>query len=231
MTAALGVYQKLQVPLPWQPARDRFPLIVYGGATAVGSFAIKFASLSNIHPIITVAGNGIPHVESLIDRAKGDSIVDYRKGNAHVVEELRKHAGTDILLAFDAVSEKGSVTNIGKILPKGGKITTVLPIQVTGEDPGQAEVVPTSVGAVHKERPTATKATEDAPVLGDREFGAIFYHFIGLGLAEGWLKGHPYEVVEGGLGGLRNALKQLEEGKVSAKKLVIRIGDTEGLRK
>lgn len=52
-----------------------------------------------------------------------------------------------------------------------------------------------------------------------------FSPLFGLGLAEGWFKGHPYEVVEGGLDGLQKALQILEEGKISAKKLVLRIAD------
>jgi len=50
-------------------------------------------------------------------------------------------------------------------------------------------------------------------------------------LQEGWFKGHPYEVVPGGLGGVEGALKNLKEGKASAVKYVFRIMETEGVRK
>ncbi|KAH7252810.1 chaperonin 10-like protein [Fusarium tricinctum] len=232
MTAALGLYQRLGLPLPWNPATTPLPLIVYGGATAVGSYAIKLAKFSNIHPIISVAGNSTAYVESLLDKTKGDVVIDYRKGNNHVVEEIRKAAGSSVIYALDAVSEKGSITNIGKALAEGGKVATVLTPEMSihgNEDPGNAEILFTMVGTVHQD--TSPTAQAVGAKFGDREFGAVFFHYFGLGLTEGWFNGHPYEVVEGGLDGLENALRVLEEGKLSAKKLVLRIADTKGLGK
>jgi NADPH2:quinone reductase len=49
---------------------EPIPLIIYGGAGAVGSFAIKLAQVSNIHPLIVMAGNSIDYVESLVRKEK-----------------------------------------------------------------------------------------------------------------------------------------------------------------
>lgn len=95
MTAALGLYQRLGLPLPWLPAQERMPLVVYGAASAVGAFAVKLAVISNIHPLICVAGRGMGYVETLINREKGDEIIDYRAGNEEVVKELQKALGSD----------------------------------------------------------------------------------------------------------------------------------------
>lgn len=227
MTAALGLFEKLDLPLPGKPATTPTPLIVYGGASAVGAYAIKLATLSNIHPIVSVAGNGIPYVESLLDKSKGDTVIDYRKGNDHVVEELRKAAGTDVIYALDAVSEKGSVGNLGKVLAEGGRIATVLTPEMANaakEDAGKADVLFTLVGTIHAGAPPGAK-------FGDREFGTVFYPFLGLGLAEGWFQGHPYEVIEGGLDGLQKAIGLLQDGKLSAKKAVFRIAETSSIVK
>jgi hypothetical protein len=78
------------------------------------------------------------------------------------------------------------------------------------------------VGSVH-DSPTEGKTIED------REFGAIFFPFLGRGLAGGWFSGHPHEVRPGGLGGLQGALQDLANGKASAVKYVVRIGDTDGV--
>jgi len=59
----------------------------------------------------------------------------------------------------------------------------------------------------------------------------VMFRFFGRGLQEGWFKGHPYEVVPGGLGGVEGALKNLKEGRASAVKYVFRIGETEGVRR
>ena len=95
MTAAVGLYLRLGLPEPWFATTTPTPLIVYGASGTVVSiieqkprmnqcltilqraYAIKLAQASNIHPIIAVAGRGQPFVEKLIDRSKGDAIVDY----------------------------------------------------------------------------------------------------------------------------------------------------------
>ncbi|RJE25380.1 Alcohol dehydrogenase GroES-like domain protein [Aspergillus sclerotialis] len=221
MTAALGMYQWLELPLPWNPALKQIPLVVYGGATAVGAFAIKFAMLSNIHPIIAVAGKGIPFVETLLDKSKGDIVLDYREGDTVLRQKIKQAAGgQQILYAYDAVSEKGSYENIFAVLDKGGIFTHVLPI--SAHKPDGIEGRFTYVSSVH----VAHKGHQ----LGDPDFGAALFHFMGRGLAKGWFKGHPYEVRKGGLNGVEGLLKDLEAGKASAVKYVVRIGDTPGLK-
>jgi NADPH2:quinone reductase len=223
MTAALGMYQQLKLPVPWLPADKPTPLVVYGGASAVGAFAIKFAQLSNIHPIIAVAGKGAPFVETLISREKGDTIIDYREGDEAVRAGIRKAAnGVPVHHAYDAVSDKGSYVNLSAVLDTPGAITVVLP----GREHGSYEDIDirtTMVGSVHA--PPA-----EGQAIGDKEFGAAFFQFIGRGLAQGWFSGHPYEVRKGGLGAVEGALKDLEAGKASAVKYVFRIAETEGLQ-
>lgn len=53
------------------------------------------------------------------------------------------------------------------------------------------------------------------------------------GLETGWFRGHPYEVVSGGLRAVPTTildnLDSLKSGKASAIKYIFRIADTEGL--
>ena len=222
MTAALGLYQRLRLPLPWNPTSEKLPLVIYGGATAVGAFAIKFAKLSNIHPLIVVAGKGSSFVETLIDRQKGDTIIDYREGDEAVRNKIKAAAGDHpIHYAYDAISEKGSCQNISAALTAPAKITTVLPTKEEEQSPDGIVIARTNVGSVHSP-PT------DGKTIEDREFGAAFYPLIARGLAQGWFSGHPYEVCPGGLGGLEGALRDLKDGKASAVKYVVRIGETQG---
>lgn len=91
------------------------------------------------------------------------------------MEEVRKAAGNNAAHAFDAISEKGSITALGRVLAKGGKIATVLTpeMMLSGtEDPGDCEVLFTMVGTVHQNPAPGTK-------FGDREFGAVFSSFSG----------------------------------------------------
>jgi len=209
MTAAVGLYVRLGLPQPFTPVKKQLPLVVYGAASAVGAYAVQLAKRSNIHPLICIAGRGIPFVETLVDKSKGDVIIDYRKGNEAVVEGIKAAIplGEKLMYAFDTINEKGSSPNICKALStEGGKIMNVLGFEGTVQDGVKRSW--TSVGSVYKEA---------------SNFGFAWFRMFGRGLQEGWFKAHPQEVVPGGLGGIQQALTNLKEGKASAVKYVFRI--------
>ena len=199
----------------------------------MGSYAIQLAQLSNIHPLICIAGNGIPHVESLISASKGDVVLDYRAGNEQLVEKLKTvvaNAGGKVEYAFDCISEHGSYQNICQVLTrKSGRITLILPNKKYEDIPEDIEKSITFVGAAHKDTDSDPWEKKTGSAVGNQEFAYVMFRFIGRCLQEGWFKGHPYEVVPGGLAGVEDGLRRLKEGKVSAKKLVFRVEDTEGL--
>lgn len=188
--------------------------MIYGASSAVGSYTLQLAVKSNIHPIITVAGRAQSHVEKFLDRSKGDTIIDYRKGDEAVVQGLKDALqGQKLLHAYDAVSEKGSVENLTQVLDPKGAVTFVLPGK---EYPGFADSVnltTTNVGDVHNSL---------------KDFGFVHSRFLSKGLEEGWFKPQPQEVVPGGLGGVEQALKNLKDGTASAVKYVFKIEDTPG---
>ncbi|KAJ5762718.1 chaperonin 10-like protein [Penicillium manginii] len=223
MTSAVAMFQRSNLPLPWNPTSEPFPYVIYGGATAVGAFAIKLAQLSNIHPLIVVAGRGSAFVETLINREKGDTIIDYRQDDDSIRENIKAAAGgKPIHHALDAVSEKGSYLNIGTVMTGPGQLTLVMP----GIDyqPEGISVTHAVVGYIHA--PASPGKT-----IEDTEFAAAFYQLMGRGLAQGWFSGHPYEVRPGGLAGLQGAMLDLQAGKASAVKYVVRIGETDGVEK
>jgi NADPH:quinone reductase-like Zn-dependent oxidoreductase len=131
ITAAVGLYQRLNLPMPWRPALEETPLVIYGAATAVGGYAIQLAKLSNIHPLICIAGAGIKHVETLIEKGKGGVILDYRVGNEELVKKIKevgsKTKSGKIDYAFDTVAGNGSYINIVEALDSHGSFTLVLP--------------------------------------------------------------------------------------------------------
>ncbi|OIW28137.1 GroES-like protein [Coniochaeta ligniaria NRRL 30616] len=221
MTAAVGLYIRLGLPEPWRHATEPIPLVIYGAASAVGYYAIQLAQKSNIHPLICVAGRAKDHVETAIDRSKGDTIVDYRDGDEAVVAGLKKalegHGLPPLLHAFDAVSDNGSYVNISKVLSKGGKITLVLPGKEYNEIPEGIEKSTTTVSCVHNKSE------------GEKDFGFVFFRYFSRGLEQGWFKPQRHEVVPGGLGGIEKALQNLKDGKASGVKYVFRIAETEGV--
>ena len=64
---------------------------------------------------------------------------------------------------------------------------------------------------------------------GNEEFAMAFFRYFARGLQKGYFKGHPYQIIPGGLGGVQEALQGLKDGKASAVKYVVRIADTEGV--
>ena len=88
-TAAIALYTRLHLPRPRDATTSPLPLIIYGAGGAVGSFAIKLAVASNVHPIIAIDGAGVPYAETLIDRSRGDTIVDYRGSDEAVVKWIK----------------------------------------------------------------------------------------------------------------------------------------------
>jgi NADPH2:quinone reductase len=224
MTAAVGLYVRLKLPQPFTSPSDAIPLLIYGAASAVGAYAIQLAVHSGIHPLICVAGKGASFVEKLIDRSQGDTIVDYRDGDDAVVQGIKSAlpSGQKLLHGFDCVSAKGSYANCcNAISHDGGKLTMVL--RVKDFDYGGVQQSDTMVGSVQGDK-TYSKSDPD-----DHDFGFAWFRMFSLGLKEGWLRGHPYEVVPGGLGGVQQGLINLKEGKASAVKYVFRIADTVGV--
>ena len=226
MTAAVGLFCRLGLPEPWvgnvsQARKDALAggVLVYGASSAVGAFAIKLLVRAKIHPIICVAGRASSFVEGLIDKSKGDTVIDYRGGDDKVVAAIKDAvpSGHKLMYAFDAVSEKGSYQQIVKVLDPKGHITLVLPGRKFEEIPDTVHQTLTSVGSVHG-------VPDD---LSD--FGYAWFRLFSLGLKEGWFSGHPYEVIPGGLSGVQQGLENLRDGKASAVKYVYRINETEGV--
>ena len=233
MTAAFGLYQRLGLPPPWRPTVTPIPVIIYGAASAVGSYAIQLAQQSNIHPLICVAGRGIPHVEGLIDKSKGDIVFDYREGHEQLVQNLKaavQNAGGNVEYAFDAVSDHGSYENVCQVLDhKTGKITLVVPGKEYKEIPDTVEKSLTYVGSSQIGTDMDPWQKKTGMQTGNEEFAMAMFRYFGRGLQKGFFKGHPYEVVPGGLGGVQTALQNLKDGKASAVKYVFRIEQTEGV--
>ncbi|RGP80521.1 adenylosuccinate lyase [Fusarium longipes] len=216
LTAVCALYARLELPSPWLPVSDstKIPLVIWGASSAVGSYAIQLAKRSNIHPLICITGRAQEYVESLIDRSKGDTVIDYRKGSDAVVQQMKDCLGDSKLdYAFDAISEGGSYQTICKVLDPTGKITLIIPAQSYSDIPKTITKSVTTVASIHENL---------------KDFGYVFTRYFSKGLQDGWLKPHPQEVIPGGLEGIEKGLVNLENGAASAVKYVYKIADTPG---
>lgn len=198
------------------PDSQRIPLVIWGASSAVGSYAVQLAKRSNIHPLICVAGRAQDHVEKLIDRSKGDTVIDYRKGHETVAQEMRASLnGAKLEYAFDAVSEDGSYQTICEVLDHHtGKITNIVPAQSYSDIPKTIQKSVTTVASIHEDL---------------KDFGYVYSRSFSKGLEEGWLRAQPQEIIPGGLTGVEKGLTNLKNGTASAVKYIFRIADTPGV--
>jgi len=222
LTSAIAMYQFLNLPTPWNPAKpgQSIPFVVYGGTTSVGLTALKLARLSKLSPIITIAGGS----KDIIEKENlADVIIDYRN-NDHIAEDVKKAlGGRELLHAFDGFTEPPSAEPLAANLSPNGKLTGIQ--RYSGSLPNGHQLKMTYVGSAHKAYPGFP--AEDYEV--DKEFAYVFSRYITKLLAEGKFNPHPHEVVEGGLNGIPDALNRLKQHKVKGRKLVAKIADTEGL--
>ena len=125
---------------------------MYGASSAVGSFALKLAKASNIHPLIAIAGNGSKYVETLLDSSKGDVLIDYRNGPDETIRKIRAHfdAGNYGLVRYGLDPGIGppSQNVLTEIVAPDGAINLVLP---SNFEVRTAVRTLTSVGVVHNQ--------------------------------------------------------------------------------
>jgi len=187
----------------------------------VGSYAIKLARASNIHPLIVVAGDSIDYVETLISRQEGDTIVDYRLGEQAFVEGVQKGLSdsrvSEVRYAYDSITSNNSFQNISKVLAKNSKMTLVLPNLDFSSIPKHIETSQSAVASIFQKNPSGTKNL-------DQDFGFVYFRWFGKALKDGLFAGHPFETVPGGLGGVETGLNNLKTGKNRATKYVFEIG-------
>lgn len=216
ITAALALYQYLQVPLPTILGEKDVPILIYGGATAVGAYALQLAKLSKLSPIITVAGSGIEFVKSL---NAATHIIDYRNGD--VADQILAAAGgKKIKLAFDAVSNHASYEHITKVLQTagGGHINMVDPPEdTTWSFPQEVRFTRTFVSSAYGVK---HGFISEEQAEADADFSYFFYRYLSHLLAARKFTPHPIEVLPNGLNGIIDGVKALHDGKVSAKKLI-----------
>jgi NADPH2:quinone reductase len=211
------------------------PLIIYGASSALGSFAIKLAKASNIHPIVAICGASNGYVSTLLNDAKGDAIVDYRQGVEAMKESVRNVLGSlHATHALDCISASGTWIPLAEILDLGGQVSVFSGANAYNEPriPENVVLKYTYVGAAHSGayKPNMPKQPRDkALVESAPEFAFVFFRYVTRMLAHHKFEGHPYEVVPGGLDGVKVGLQKLKDGENQGKKFVYMIAETGSL--
>ncbi|KAF8582064.1 GroES-like protein [Ramaria rubella] len=123
MTAVQALYLATCLGLPEPPINEPSHkwILIWSGATSVGSFAIQLAKLSGLK----VATTASPKRWELLKSFGADVVIDYK--DPDVVEKLKAATGDSIQYGFDCITEGDSTVQTQLAFrPEGGHLMTAL---------------------------------------------------------------------------------------------------------
>ncbi|KAG8966253.1 hypothetical protein FRC03_012264 [Tulasnella sp. 419] len=204
-TAVYGLYHKLDLPTPWEPAKEPFPIVIWSGATSVGIFAIRLAKLSGLQVATTASPDNHEYLKSL----GADVVFDYKDPDAP--SKIKDWSKGRIRHGYDTISEHGTPKNAAKAFGDvGGTLITLLPVEKSGDDwPQNVEPLRIYIYTVLKR-----ENKEDHDKMAEWNE----YLSSSQDLAKN-LKVMPLKHWEGGLDAIPAALQYLDEGKMRAGKI------------
>lgn len=100
----IGLFDNLKIPAPWTPAAKSFDyagtsLLILGGGTGCGKYAVQLAGLAGIGKVVVVGGK-----EAEIKPWGATHVIDRHGGYDMVLKQIRDIVGDDLLYAFDAIN-------------------------------------------------------------------------------------------------------------------------------
>ncbi|KAL2192822.1 putative zinc-binding oxidoreductase ToxD [Corynascus similis CBS 632.67] len=226
-TVGQGLYQSLGLPWPTEPLPkvaddEKTPILIYGGSTAMGTLGIQVAKLSGFKVITTCS----PRNFDLVKALGADEVFDY--SSPTVGSDIRAYTNNKLRYAWDTVGAEQVCADALSSEPSSEKHPIKYATIVRTPDNFPRQDVQTSVTIAY------TVSGEPARVFGgvitlparpeDFAFAKRWGATAARLFADKKVIPHPVEV-RGGLQDITQGLKDLEEGRVSGKKLVYRVGD------
>ncbi|SCU90858.1 LAFA_0F00540g1_1 [Lachancea sp. 'fantastica'] len=202
-TAASGLYRAdyLALPYPTVPARPTTgeTLLIWGGASSVGTNAIQLAVASGYQVISTSSPKNWGYLKKL----GASQVFDY---NSSTVVE-------DIIKAFHGKKSAGALAI--------GQETAGSCVKIVAQVGGRQFVASANSPPAQLPEGVSCKFILVGDLKSNGVGEAIFAKFIPAGLREGaFVPSPPSRVIGKGLGEIQNGLEELKKG-VSAEKLVV----------
>lgn len=126
----ISLFQDLEIPAPWSTAAGGFDyagatLLVVGGGSNCGRFAVQLARLAGIGRIVVVGGD-----EAELRGFGATHVVDRHGDRDAVLARVRDVVGDELVYAFDAVSPpEGQVLALGALSSaRRGVLARLLPL-------------------------------------------------------------------------------------------------------
>ncbi|KAL0568777.1 hypothetical protein V5O48_013209 [Marasmius crinis-equi] len=178
------------------------PIVVFGGSSSVGQFAIQIAAHYGFSPII--ATSSAKHTDFL--KSLGATHVLDREASVDEIKEILQN--TSIKHYFVAVMGALTQAHVDLLSPSG-TVISVVPVN----RPGMGPEIKFEDG---KRATNVNGATH-----GYKEFGYGLMGALGGLLEKGVIKPNRVEKLPGGLSGITDGLERLKKGEVSGVKLVV----------
>lgn len=216
------MYKGLQLPLPTEPSKEAFPLLIYGGSTATGMAGIQFAKLSGLIVITTCS----PHNFNLVKSLGADAVFDYKSPTcAADIKQLTKNRLT---YAWDCTGDGAGICGQAMSDCEPGTYGTIMPADY--------ELLSATNPQVHGQEfirgyDTMGESyywlgqTPVTPNLEEMQFYQSFLKLTQSLLQNGSIKPLPAAVNKNGSGleGVLKGLEEMREGHVSGEKLIYTI--------
>jgi len=186
-------------------------LLVYGASSSVGVYVTQLAKKLGLFVVGVVGASAQSAGQFGGDLVLNDKSSNFLADLANAIQLFNVHR------IFDAVAEGGTTELTAATVDAisgPNFMTTLLPVANPASLPGSFNFSQTSVSDLH-----------NPGKAGAQEFGARLAKLAGEWLESGELKPPKVTVIPGGLGSVGEAIARLQDGKVSAGKLVYRIGE------
>ncbi|TFK87156.1 GroES-like protein [Polyporus arcularius HHB13444] len=223
-TAVCGFYnhfhseaKSAKLIAPWEDGGSTAyagkPILILGGASSVGQYAIQMAKLSSFSPIITTAS---PRNEELLKSLGATHVLDRSLPASELLAQIaRLTGGIAPEIVYDAISLPDTQSLAYDALAPGGVLLLVLPENIPAEkktqDDGKKVIV--VMGNFHRPE--------------NRALGVELFKRLEEWLAKGWVKPNRVEVLPDGLAGVPGGLERMKNNQVSATKLIAHPQETQ----
>ncbi|KAI5451117.1 Zinc-binding oxidoreductase alcohol dehydrogenase [Naganishia albida] len=224
-TAAQVLYTRLGLPYPPAKADGSEWILIYGGSTSVGLFALQLAKLAGFKVVTTAS----PRNFDLVKQFGADEVVDYHNAS-EAVGQIKKITNGSITKALDTISEGESFKICLESFADAGKrkYNMLLPISEEGKKLAESKGIETETTLAYTLQGNAFEFMpgQTVPAVpSDREFYVKLNKDTPDFVQKYNIKPNPITDMDGGINGILEGFEVMKSGKVSASKLVYKIAD------
>ncbi|KAK4945324.1 hypothetical protein LTR10_015483 [Elasticomyces elasticus] len=221
-TAGYCLYKQLSLSYPGEATddqQDRPPLLIYGGATAIGSMMIQLAKLSG-HRVLTVCSGAS---FELVRNYGADMAVDYLELSSveSLIEVCRKEKPR---YTIDCISNADSARICASAMQEQGGFYISCTANGPAIDNPQVKTIKIFAFAMlGHESPFPLTGSMSSSLREDVDFGTEFTARAETLLREDKIKPIAADIRQGGLQGIVSGLRDLKASKVGGRRLVYEV--------